>query len=419
MKVLFFSPVKVSSDNTDIKGTGNWVSCLVDALFKYAENIELSLAYHDKRVKNVEYSNFNHTSIARIPSLAAETNFGKLIDNWAVKDVYRNSLDDYLEVIDFYKPDIIQIFGLEHPFIRIVGHTNIPVVIHLQGLLGPYSYKYCQRFSTTQLIFGTKKVDLLKGSVPHLYKRKIKKHLNLEKKVHDKCRYFLGRTEWDRLFARAFASSAAYFHCDEIMRPIFYERAWQKPQNNECRIFTTSTAGPYKNIDIIFETMKILNEFNRNFSFEWRIAGTNSNDRVINIMRGKGFSFENLTMLGRISSREIINEMQQADLFVYPSAIDNSPNALQEALLVGMPVISSNAGGIGSLIEHNRNGYLVPEGEPYSMAGAIIDLYNDEGKARKMGRNAREQSLKTKHPQVVVSSLIRSYSSILELHHEE
>jgi glycosyltransferase involved in cell wall biosynthesis len=96
-----------------------------------------------------------------------------------------------------------------------------------------------------------------------------------------------------------------------------------------------------------------------------------------------------------------------------PSHIENSPNNLCEAMLIGMPCISTFAGGAGSLITDKFDGILIQDGDPYAMAGAILELYNDKEKAILLGQNARETALKRHDKDTVINDIIYNYNKII------
>jgi glycosyltransferase involved in cell wall biosynthesis len=415
MKILFFSPTPLfkNSSQNNIKVKRSWVSGLIEALTKFDNAHKVSVAFHDKKVKSIEYDSFDYFKIAKLPTCGKKTNLGKLIDNWTVSDIYKLSLDDYLQVIQNFNPDIIQIFGIEHPFIRILGHTGIPVVIHLQGLIAPYTFKEKPRYTLREILFSTKISNILKGDLPFLKKIRNKKHIKLEESLYDKCKYFLGRTNWDKLFSKAVAPNSFYYHCQEIMRNDFYDNEWDHNAEKPFKIFSTLGNSFRKNADMVFVVAGLLEKFHKNFNFEWQIAGVDYDSVIARIVRKKGFNTTKVRLLGKLDVSQLIAQMLASNLFVFPSAIDNSPNALQEAMLIGMPVIASHAGGVSSLINHNNTGILVPEGEPYSMAGAIVDTYDNYEQAKQMGKKAREVVLDRNDPKKIVKNLLNIYTDII------
>jgi glycosyltransferase involved in cell wall biosynthesis len=415
MKILFFSPVKINLSGQDIKGTGNWVNSLIEAMTKISPEIKICVAYHCKKIRNISISDNDNILIAVIPTRHNRTIAGKIYDNWIVKDHYKNSLKDYLNIIKQFEPDLIQLFGLEHPYIRIIGETDIPVVIHLQGMIGPYYIKDLsnKRFSHWARIKAMGLRNLLIGNFLSLQNIGIRRHLKLEESLYHKIQYVFGRTEWDRMFSKAISPNAKYFFCQEILRAVFYDNIWKPNNNKTFKIFSTLSCSPRKNIDIVFRSAKILEKNHPNFDFQWQIAGADSTCQILKLVKSDNLISKRVSLLGNMNGLELISCMLGSDLFVFPTAIDNSPNALQEATLLGMPIISTNTGGIPSIIEHNKTGILVSEADPYSLAGAIIEIANSEKNAEKMGERARLVARERNNPINVVKSLINNYETII------
>jgi glycosyltransferase involved in cell wall biosynthesis len=78
-----------------------------------------------------------------------------------------------------------------------------------------------------------------------------------------------------------------------------------------------------------------------------------------------------------------------ADVFVLPSLHESSPNALIEAMGIGMPCIASDVGGIVDLIEDGKNGIRVPTQDPAALATALHQVLTEPDFASELGKNAR------------------------------
>jgi len=78
-----------------------------------------------------------------------------------------------------------------------------------------------------------------------------------------------------------------------------------------------------------------------------------------------------VTFLGNISEKEKFQYLQDSDLYVLSSLHEGFGIVIQEAMQVGLPVVSTNHGGQVDLIKNGENGYLVPPKDPSALAKKI------------------------------------------------
>ena len=86
---------------------------------------------------------------------------------------------------------------------------------------------------------------------------------------------------------------------------------------------------------------------------------------------------------------DVFSVLLTADVFVLPSLHESSPNALIEAMAVGMPCVASDVGGIVDLIEDEENGLRVPPEDPERLTSALHRILTDSDFATALGQNAR------------------------------
>ncbi|RYG38399.1 glycosyltransferase family 1 protein [bacterium] len=84
--------------------------------------------------------------------------------------------------------------------------------------------------------------------------------------------------------------------------------------------------------------------------------------------------------------------MHAFDAFVLPSAYEGFPYVTLEAMVTGVPVISTETGAIGEAVRDGLDGYLVPPGDAEALAGAMSRLVADPGLRARMGGQARTQA---------------------------
>ncbi|NJP08575.1 MAG: glycosyltransferase family 4 protein [Leptolyngbyaceae cyanobacterium RU_5_1] len=86
---------------------------------------------------------------------------------------------------------------------------------------------------------------------------------------------------------------------------------------------------------------------------------------------------ENVKFVGYQSQAEVRQHVQQTDVFVLPSFAEGVPVSLMEAMAAGVPVVTTRIAGVSELVDDGISGYLVPAGDPVSLANRISILLED------------------------------------------
>ena len=93
----------------------------------------------------------------------------------------------------------------------------------------------------------------------------------------------------------------------------------------------------------------------------------------------KKYSLQNnIIFTGILNEKEMKQKFLESHIFVSSSAIENSPNSVGEAMVLGIPIISSYVGGVPDMIEHKKEGYLYQPDAPYMLAHYIDLLFSDD-----------------------------------------
>jgi colanic acid/amylovoran biosynthesis glycosyltransferase len=102
-------------------------------------------------------------------------------------------------------------------------------------------------------------------------------------------------------------------------------------------------------------------------------------------------------LLGSMHREQVVDKLQTANAFLLPSVttetgdIEGIPVSISEAMAMGLPVISTYHSGIPEIIEHEINGFLVPERDVDALADAMCRIVRDRSLADRMGRAGREK----------------------------
>ncbi|MEO6452947.1 MAG: glycosyltransferase family 4 protein [Ginsengibacter sp.] len=410
MRILWFTPTPSLAEDY-LKNTpmnGGFIKALEKEI---QDKVELSIAfYHREELQFFAYGETIYYPITQNHNSFISTLKKRLLNE--IEPI--SDINKCRDIIDIVQPDLIHIHGTERPFGLILKYTSIPTVISIQGNITAYEQKFFSGISWLSVLKYTnlKSWFFFNSYLSHFIR--FKKQAIREKAIFKLSKNFIGRTNWDRRITKVLSPNANYFHNDEALKEVFYEGKWEKKLEGTLNLFTINAPNIYKGIETLIHCAYLLDQ--NNIDFTWKIAGLNTNDNLIYIARKsihKKLS-KNIQFVGRLDDRKIKEHILDSHIYVAISHIENSPNSLCEALILGAPCIATNAGGTSNFIEDGNDGILIQDGDAYSMAGAIIEMKEDYDRAINYGINARKKALIRHDKEVIVSDLLKIYKDILD-----
>ena len=106
--------------------------------------------------------------------------------------------------------------------------------------------------------------------------------------------------------------------------------------------------------------------------------------------------------------------MCNSTMYVHTAYIENSPNSICEAQLVGMPIVSTMVGGISTLVRNGEEGDLLPANDPWQIANAIIELSKDNERMMLYSKNSRQHALERHNPEKIMNQLLKCYKDLVK-----
>jgi len=413
IKVLWFCNTPANADgyfDAELRNTGGWLKALDQAL---QNHVELHIAFYMQYDKSFKFKESYYYPIKTNQSLLR-----KVFDRFFSYVSYKEDLRKYLDIIDTVKPDIIHIHGTEAPFTCIIPQVKIPMVVSIQGITTVVLHKYFSGFEKRYLkLINRKTLSLKDVFFPETFATDYRWYVKIQKLEEKNLKLvhnIIGKTDWDKRITRILAPGSDYFHEDRVLRDSFYHREWMPHFGDKIYIHTTNSNNYYKG----FETMcQALTELvNIGVNCEWRVAGIGSDDTIVKVARKKlknKYPKKGLVLMGKIDEDALIENLLKSDIFVMTSHIENNANSLSEAMILGIPCISTFVGGTGSLIKDGEEGILIQSGDPWGMAGAILELVNDKEKAAKLGNNARKTALVRHDKDKIIKDLLITYDKVI------
>lgn len=337
---------------------------------------------------------------------------------------FRARQDDIHLCADFvndFKPDVVHVHGSERFYGMLSARrlVCVPFAISLQGILGPYAnYRNFFGDLSPQMVFNATRLAEIPLRLGLLWQyRDLKGAALRELETMIGARHFFGRTKWDRAHARALNPSAGYFEVGEIMRSEFYAPEWSLTGCHRHTIVHVNAGHPRKGTETLIRAVRLLKCVFPDIRL--RIVGAVSSrsgyGRFLRRYIHDNNVGENVEMIGYLEAGAIVDELLKAHAFVLPSYIDNSPNSLAEAMLVGIPCVASFVGGVPSMIDEGETGFLFPAGDEALLADSIRRVFLEDALAVGIGFRARQVALVRHAPDRILVQLINAYRTIAGL----
>lgn len=167
---------------------------------------------------------------------------------------------------------------------------------------------------------------------------------------------------------------------------------------------TVSHLTPIKGIDVLVEAAPAIRAAVPDAHFLVAGRGTEQEQvqrRIDALGLGKAFR-----LLG--SYEDVPGLLEAADLFVLPSRSEGQPNAVIEAMAMGLPVVASRVGGVPEVARHDREALLVEPDEPEPLAQACREVLAAPDLARRLGRAGHERA----QAEFSLPTMLRRYADL-------
>jgi glycosyltransferase involved in cell wall biosynthesis len=140
------------------------------------------------------------------------------------------------------------------------------------------------------------------------------------------------------------------------------------------------------------------------------LVGSGSQDAALREL-ATALQLRNVTFAGRVPPADIHRYYADADIYLQAPSIDNMPLSVLEAFASGIPVVSTNVGGIPSILRDGVGGLLVPDNDDQALAAATLRLLTNQRLARNLAASAHATLDAYQWP-VVREAWVRAYRSV-------
>lgn len=334
------------------------------------------------------------------------------------------------EIVTKFNPDIVNIEGTEFLHARAMQlsakNHNIPAVVSLQGILnGQYAYQ-CGQLPVDDMMFSKSLTNIFSAWIMHLRKtRWYKPRMKPEKEIIENADYILGRTTWDRAHSYAINPNAKYYPCSRILRAPFYEEKWSLEKTERHSIYVGNGYNALKGAHFVVMALPyLIREYP---DVKVYIAGYKpfqENDKRSVLKKGYAAYLKKLIydlgvqdhieFTGPLKAPQVAQMLSKVNAYVLCSTIENSPNTLGEAMMVGTPCVSAYVGGVSDMAEDGKEALFYRNDDPKILAWNLKRIFDSDELALSLSEAGKKKARITHDPERNAQLLIDAYTDILE-----
>jgi glycosyltransferase involved in cell wall biosynthesis len=160
----------------------------------------------------------------------------------------------------------------------------------------------------------------------------------------------------------------------------FCERAVLRP-----RLLSTRNFEPLYNVACTLRAFRVVQD--RSPEATLTLVGGGSEEPALRALAGR-LGLKHVTFAGRVSPETIADYYTAHDVYIQSPNIDNMPTSVLEAYASGLPVVSTEAGGVPAILTNGEHGLLAPLNDHQTLATRVLSLLDDPALARRLTRAA-------------------------------
>jgi glycosyltransferase involved in cell wall biosynthesis len=301
-----------------------------------------------------------------------------------VREYLRNHYEEY---------DLLHLHGSELQLPAMTAGLPIPMLLSVQGIVSEYAKVVPETFSMLKFLWT------MAGYYERQYLPTVKN--------------FSCRTHWDKKHTARLSPGCTIYHNWETIRPEFFAAAdapAPAPTPRPQALFV----GGNQVIKGFKEMLIGYNQIRQKADIKLIIVGRLDPTDVQQVIQQYNLQYINsddVECRRFQSAAELAALYRESFCLLHPSYIDNSPNSVCEAQLVGLPVVASNVGGVSSLITEGETGLLCTL-EPETLAQQTLRLHTEPSLHQRISSQAQAEARLRHEPAAIIRRTLAIYDAV-------
>ena len=346
---------------------------------------------------------------------------------------------DMKQILAHFKPDIVHCFGTEYPHtlaaVKCFGKPE-HTLVGIQGLCRVYATGYMANLPK-KVRSGITFRDFIKNDTLKKQQQKYEDRGQWELAAIQGTGHVTGRTCWDKHWTEKWNPKVKYHVMQETLRKEFYTGQWSFENCEPHRLFLSQGDYPIKGLHYMLLAMpEILerypdtkvyvagNSIVRSKNLIGRLKLSTYGAYLERLIARYGLE-DKVIFLGKLTAGEMKAAYLKSHAFVCPSTMENSPNSLGEAMILGVPVVTTDIGGITTMLAENEGtiykGFRVEQAdEPEELrrisarlAEAVLQVFDNMEEVREKAERARIHAKRNHDGDANNKRLLEIYEAIM------
>ncbi|MEG2931128.1 MAG: glycosyltransferase family 4 protein, partial [Ruthenibacterium sp.] len=251
-----------------------------------------------------------------------------------------------------------------------------------------------------------------------------------EAEMLKKVQHVIGRTHWDKACAQQLCPQAAYHSVNENLRAEFYDSSmWQADHCRRHSIFVSQALYPIKGFHQVLKTLpQLLSIYPDLHLYVGGVKPYTLNNKLLDVGVDYFCEYQHylkklmrrlrvtdaVTYVGPLDAVQMKAQYLACNVFVSPSSIENSPNSVGEAMMLGVPVVSSNVGGVATMLTDGEDGLLYDFYSTKALTEQICRVFDNDACAQSCGVSAHAHAQRTHNRESNTQALLAVYRCIAQ-----
>ena len=394
-----------------VSASNSWVKALLEDIGKEVD-LTIAMFYKGDRVKENKFDNYYGIAIPYKGNITR----------------YQPKLDKSIRtVIERVNPEVVHVHGTEYPYVYNIlnVYDSNKIVISIQGLISEIAKYYISGLSFWNMLSNMTLRNFIFRDSVWGQKKEFERRGKYEIKALRQAKHVIGRTLWDKVHVKLINPDIRYYHLDELLRNEFYSATkWDFENCKKHTIFVSQCSYPIKGLHVLLEALAIVKTKYPDVSL--RIAGKEfiKKTSIIDKLKFSGYAKyiirlikklhlgDNVEFVGIMDARGMIDEYLSSNLYVCPSVIENSPNSMCEAQMLGVPCVLSFAGGIYDMTNFGETANIYRFEDAGMLAYYIINIFDDYHQESSRIEKGIKKSERRHDKTEIVNNLLGIYKTI-------